>query len=212
MLLIDAFNHLVEDGVSDNHRYFAELYKLFGFRDEQNLKDYFDFILHEPLHWLRGFPIKLTTKTSFSKPKTAVIKLLKKDAVICSLGHEYCKSVFDTVWNTYKKHHSEILVERKKKTEATRNSERELPDFDVQSFESLQVPPNVRSVATRSHHSLLSSVEVVGHPTNRSGSSEPSASSNEISKIDALKRIILALAEDLPAGSGQAIKIMLDSF
>jgi hypothetical protein len=86
MKLVDAYNLLAEDGISDNCRYFSEVFKAFDFKDDDLLSDYIDFIVHEPVHWMEGFPVKLTTKTSFSKPKTAVIKLLKKGEVQTALG------------------------------------------------------------------------------------------------------------------------------
>lgn len=112
MRLVDAYNLLVDDGISDNHRYFAEVYKAFNYTDEDSLADYVDFIVHEPLHWMQGFPAKLTTKTSFSKPKTAIIKLLKKSQVQEDLGAEVADAAYTVIWNTFKKEHETLLKER----------------------------------------------------------------------------------------------------
>ena len=60
-------------------RVFAEIYKLYGFKDDRSLKDYLDFVIHEPVEWLKGFPSKWDTRASFGRPKTALIKLLKED-------------------------------------------------------------------------------------------------------------------------------------
>jgi len=93
-------------------RYFSEIYKLYEFRDDASVKDYFDFILHEPVEWLRGFPSKLTQKGSLSRPKAAIIKLLKMPAVIEALGEQYTKQVYTVVWNTFKNHIDTIVASR----------------------------------------------------------------------------------------------------
>lgn len=93
-------------------RYFSDVYKLYEFKDDQLLKDYLDFITHEPVEWMKGFPAKLTQKGSFSRPKAAVIKLLKHADVIEALGEPYTQSVYDIVWNTFKKHIDAILSTR----------------------------------------------------------------------------------------------------
>jgi hypothetical protein len=112
MLLSEAHTLLVEDGVADNHRYFVEMYKQFQFTDSQTLKDYLEFILHEPKLWMQGFPSKLTTKQAFGKPKTAIIKLLKKPEVVRDLGTEFVTKAHDVIWKTFKLEHESILRSR----------------------------------------------------------------------------------------------------
>jgi len=101
--------------IGENSRYFSEVYKLFSFRDDQELKDYLDFILHEPAEWLKGFPAKLKTKNTLSRPKTVLVKLLKMGNVRDSLGEEYVESVKSAVWLAYKKNIDSILEKRSKK-------------------------------------------------------------------------------------------------
>lgn len=176
MRLIDAYNILVEDGVSDNPRYFAEVYKGFQFKDDDTLADYIDFIVHEPIHWMRGFPAKLISKTSFSKPKTAVIKLLKKPAVQTDLGADVAEAAHGVIWSTFKKEHETLLKERERLGGAPTVVERlgrrdsegepadstaadiptlneigsgELEEDDVGSYESLNEPiPELRPYIT----------------------------------------------------------------
>jgi len=107
MKLVDATSLL-----GGQARYFSDVYKLYDFKDDQLLKDYLDFITHEPVEWMKGFPAKLTQKGSFSRPKAAVIKLLKHADVIEVLGEPYTQSVYDVVWNTFKKHIDAILAKR----------------------------------------------------------------------------------------------------
>lgn len=140
MRLQEAYTLLVEDGIADNCRYFTELYKYFQFRDDQLLKDYLEFIIQEPVDWIRGFPTKLTTKTSFSKPKTAVIKLLKKDAVHAALGSQYVDKVHDIIWKTYKQHWEAILTSRERMRGPTAPRMSVMDHFDAESIEEQPVP------------------------------------------------------------------------
>jgi hypothetical protein len=109
MLLSESVALLGEQG-----KYFSDVYKLYEYHDNQLLKDYLDFVIHEPAEWMRGFPAKLVNKGSFSKPKTALIKLLKQPVVVNALGEDYVKHVHDVVWSTFKKHSEEIIAKRQK--------------------------------------------------------------------------------------------------
>ena len=97
-----------------NTRFFSVVYEGFKFKEEDMLRDYIDFILHEPVEWLRGFPLKLKTGASFAKPKAALIKVLKASSVVEALGADYCKNARDVVWDTFKKHADTVLNAREK--------------------------------------------------------------------------------------------------
>jgi len=81
MNLLEAQKRLAEDGVSDHYRYFIDTYRVHDYKEETLLKEYIDYISHEPLLWLQSFPAKLKSKPAFSKPKTAILKLLKDSKV-----------------------------------------------------------------------------------------------------------------------------------
>ena len=102
--------------LGESARYFVCLYEHFQFKETQSLKDYLDFIVHEPVEWLKAFPEKLKTKSSFAKPKSALIKLLKHERVIRDLGEDYVKNIHDVIWATFKKHGDAILASRQKTT------------------------------------------------------------------------------------------------
>jgi hypothetical protein len=108
--------HLCESEglLGESARYFVCLYEHFQFKETQLLKDYLDFIVHEPVEWLKAFPERLKTKSSFAKPKSALIKLLKHERVIQALGEEYLKNIHDVIWVTFKKHGDAILASRQK--------------------------------------------------------------------------------------------------
>jgi hypothetical protein len=95
-----------------NERYFTVVYEAFKYKGEDLLRTYIDFIVREPVEWIRGFPLKLRTRASFAKPKAAIIKLLKTGNVLEALGAEYCSNAHDVVWDTFKKHGDTILDAR----------------------------------------------------------------------------------------------------
>jgi hypothetical protein len=125
MNLLEAQKKLAEDGVSDHYRYFVDTYRVHEFKEETLLKEYIDFIIHEPLLWLQLFPAKLKSKPAFSKPKTAVLKLLRDSNVIAVLGAEYCDKAHDLIDKTYKTHHAEIVAKRMGDTEVVVTKEEE---------------------------------------------------------------------------------------
>lgn len=96
-------------------RDFSEIYKLYNFKDDNDLKDYLDFIMHEPVEWMKGFPARWITKGSFGRPKTALVKLLKLDKVREEYTDAYTQRVYDCVWTTFKKHADDILAHRMQK-------------------------------------------------------------------------------------------------
>jgi hypothetical protein len=98
--------------LGSNERYFTVVYEAFKYKGEDLLRTYIDFIVREPVEWIRGFPLKLRTRASFAKPKAAIIKLLKTGNVLEALGAEYCSNAHDVVWDTFKKHGDDILNAR----------------------------------------------------------------------------------------------------
>lgn len=120
-------------------RYFTEPYKLFGFTEETLLKDYLDFVIHEPIEWFKGLPGKLITRGSFAKPKTALINLLKEDEVKAVLDSEYIKKVHDIVWKTFKSH-SDAIVEKRI---ASKNAAGSTGTTVVEQIEAEEIPENV---------------------------------------------------------------------
>jgi hypothetical protein len=202
MKLIDAYNLLVEDGITDNHRYFAEVYKLYGFTDDKLLKEYLDFIVHEPVHWIKGFPAKLVTKLAFSKPKTAIVKLLKKQQVAQALGVEYVTRIYETIWNTFKKEADGIIEERMKgkvvvQKEGVREADDGLSVGSVESVETLPTPP-LRTSRTFS-------VSELPEPEFES---ELAPAINQ-DRVHFLKQVLMKTADALPAGYADAFRLLV---
>ena len=103
-------------------RDFSEIYKLYNFMDDADLKDYLDFIVHEPVEWMKGFPARWVTKGSFGRPKTALVKLLKLEKVRTEYTEAYTQRIYDCVWSTFKKHADEILANRMSKNTLVENT------------------------------------------------------------------------------------------
>ena len=144
-------------------RYFTEPYKLFGFTEETQLKDYLDFVIHEPVEWFKGLPGKLITRGSFAKPKTALINLLKEDEVKAVLDAEYIKKVHDIIWKTFKSH-SDAIVEKRI---ASKNAAGSEATTVVNTVDAEDIPENVIEMAdVESVHSvrLTRNVDHAGLP------------------------------------------------
>ena len=95
-----------------NSRAFTEVYKLYNFKDEDDLKAYVDFVIHEPVEWMRGFPAAWKSVGLFSKPRAAFHRLLKQPAVLDELTEKYCDHVHGVIWNAFKTHMNTILEKR----------------------------------------------------------------------------------------------------
>ncbi len=98
--------------LDDQARSFSDVYKLYGFREDQAFSEYVDFFLHEPVAWFEGLPASLKSKASFTKPKTAFSKALKHGDVIAALGAEACENAVHVLWDTYKKEADRIVASR----------------------------------------------------------------------------------------------------
>jgi hypothetical protein len=98
--------------LGDQSRSFSDVYKLYGFGDEQAFSEYVEFFLHEPVAWFEGLPSSLKSKASFAKPKTAFSKALKHGDVIATIGAEECEAAVAILWATYKKESDRIVAAR----------------------------------------------------------------------------------------------------
>ena len=95
-----------------NSRAFAEVYKIYNFKDDDDLRGYCEFVIHEPAEWMRGFPAKWKSVGQFGRPRASFHKLMKHSAVVSALGAEFCHRVHETVWDAFKSNMDAILVKR----------------------------------------------------------------------------------------------------
>jgi hypothetical protein len=228
MNLLEAYNLLVEDGIADNQRYFGELYKHFQFKDTDRLKDYLDFILQEPVQWIHGFPTKLTTKTSFSKPKTAVIKLLKKESVHRDVGRPFSEKVHEVIWKTYKQEWENVLKLRER-IRPIRISVNER--FDAESIDE-QPLPVLKSMGSSIQGEELEEIvmedEIIEkeseiHDQNQNQNKDqnideipalhikeiPQLTTSDKERIEILKEVILKLSSSLEPSVFDAFRLLL---
>jgi hypothetical protein len=105
-----------------NARYFTEVYKLFNYKDDDDLRAYCEFVIHEPVEWMRGFPAKWKTASNFGRVRAAFHKLMKADAVESELGADYCRRVHEIIWETFKEHMDTVLEKRNKGAHANTSS------------------------------------------------------------------------------------------
>lgn len=208
MNLLEAYNLLVEDGIDDNQRYFAELYKHFQFKETDRLKSYLDFILQEPVQWIHGFPTKLTTKTSFSKPKTAVIKLLKKESVRRVVGAEFAEKLRDIIWKHYKQEWENVLKLR----ERIRPVRISVSDqFDAESIDEQPVPPLPVQRGTSSIITHIKLDEEIMSEVSDIQDQDISVhvEKNTDQRIQVLKDVILKLTSSLEPSVSDAFRLLL---
>lgn len=95
-----------------NGRAFTEVYKIFNFKDDDDLKNYLDFVIHEPAEWMRGFPASWKNAGHFSKVRAAFHRLLKHTSVVADLDTSYTENVHNLIWGAFKTHMAEILEKR----------------------------------------------------------------------------------------------------
>ena len=95
-----------------NSRAFTEVYKIYNFKDDDDLRAYCEFVIHEPVEWMRGFPGKWSTVSHFGRLRAAFHKLMKHSAVCGALGADFCHRVHETVWDAFKSHLDSILEKR----------------------------------------------------------------------------------------------------
>lgn len=199
MNLLEAQKKLAEDGVSDHYRYFTDTYRIHDFKEETLLKEYIDFIIHEPLLWLQLFPAKLKSKPAFSKPKTAILKLLRDSGVIAILGAEYCDKAHDLIDKTYKLHHTEIVAKRMGE-----------PDIVVTKEEEERVEPAPTHAVGAPLQSTLTIEEGV---ETLDGSEESTA--EELRELQKKYRVLkkayeVLLKATLPEGQYNSVQLMMN--
>ena len=133
MKLVEAYSLL-----EGQKRVFSDVAKHYNWKDDSELKDYLDFIVHEPVQWMKGYPVGYALGSpGFAKPKTALVKLLKNDVVKAELGEEYTKKVRDAVWTTYKEL-SKPTDEEPKEEEPVLEIVDEMEAIEVNSIHSVR--------------------------------------------------------------------------
>jgi hypothetical protein len=217
MKLKDAFVLLHENGTADHHRNFAMIFKHYNFTEDKDLKDYLDFIDHETLEWIKGFPAGMITKEQLAKAKTALIKLLKLQEVRTALGEEYVAKVHRKVWDTFKQNIDSIVQERAQTLLQRQTPAESFTPWEPQSHplteEDISPPyiserfvhcvrplraPNMPTVTTTPTHSVPSTQQ-----------NSQNGQENQENRIKLLKEVIGKMADLLPAGASDAFRLLV---
>lgn len=192
---------------ADNARAFAEVYKLFEFKDDGLLKDYLDFVVHEPAEWMRGFPVKWKSESQFSRVRAAFHKLLKRDDVEAALGAVYATEIHDAVWGAFKEHMATVVGERNRSTAAAVVTKpiNELL-LDAESVRSDQGPPlTIHDEDVESVHSVKKERRPAPASTPESGDYE-----RRYRVLECAFRTLVGGEGDETARLRQALLVMMD--
>jgi hypothetical protein len=192
MKLKDAYVLLHESVNADHHRNFAMIFKHYNFDEDAELKDYLDFVESETLEWYKGFPNGFLTKEQLGKPKTALIKLLKMEDVKTALGAEYVAKVHKTVWDTFKHNVDLIVQERMQKATVVSRSP----------------PPPQESSLSSEDFECTGVYRIVPLQPKQP---EPSKTDDQgcAERIQLLKDVLSKMAETLPAGACDAVRLLV---
>lgn len=187
---------------TDNARAFVEVYKIFEYKDEGLLRDYLDFVVHEPAEWMRGFPVKWKSESQFSRVRAAFHKLLKRKDVEESLGATYTTEIHDTIWTAFKEHMTAIVGERNR-TAVTPRNELVMTNavaIDAESVRSDELPTlSLHDADTESVHSV------------KKPRAAPSDLEARYNRLDRTFRALISGEGDETTRLRQALLIMLDS-
>jgi hypothetical protein len=156
--------------LGESARYFICVYEHFNFTKQQFLKDYLDFIIHEPVEWLKAFPEQLKTKSSFAKPKSALIKLIKCPSVVTALGADYLKNIHDIIWTTFKQSSDEIIRLRQKSNPTVEHSDDDALSVVSSQHPHLSIQDDLEGLEhsdAMSLHSVKNVVKSQTHSSNR---------------------------------------------
>ena len=188
---------------SDNARAFAEVYKIYEFKDEGLLRDYLDFVVHEPVEWMRGFPTKWKSESQFSRVRAAFHKLLKRKDVEDALGATYATEIHDAIWAAFKEHMATVVGERNK-TAVLRNEVTTTATIDAESVRSDELP------TLSLHDADAESVHSVKKPRTVAAT-QPSNLEARYNRLDRAFRALLGGEGDETSRLRQALLVMLDS-
>jgi hypothetical protein len=204
MKLKDAFVLLHENGAADHHRNFAMVFKHYNFTEDKDLKDYLDFIDHETLEWIKGFPSAMITKEQLAKPKTALIKLLKLQEVRTALGEEYVAKVHRKVWDTFKQNVDSIVQER---VHTQQTPTETFTPWEPQSYPLTEEDISPPYISERLVH-CVRPLRTPEKPTTTTQQIQESKESQE-NRIKLLKEVIGKMADLLPAGASDAFRLLV---
>jgi hypothetical protein len=199
MKLKDAFLLLHENGTADHHRNFAMIFKHYNFTEDMELKEYLEFVSNETLEWIKGFPGSMVTKEQLSKPKTALVKLLKLETVKTALGAEFVANVHRKVWDTFKQNVDAIVTERtavRMQVDTIEPFSPWDPSVPLTEDDIVTLPISVKPLRPNPTNPQL--------PTQLNQKEKSDAE-----RIQLLKSVIEKMADLLPVGASDAFRLLV---
>jgi len=196
--------------LGSNSKYFSDIAHLYNYKDDMALKIYLDFVTHEPKEWMRGFPASYTSKSSFGKPKTAIVKLCKLTEVKEALGEEYIEGVHKTIWKAYKQHSDEIFEERTKKLNGVAKKPiDEMLNYDEEEAEVEDADGEEGEVEEAEEtEDIIAENIFVGQAD---GESEGKASTHSI-RLQIRERPSIVKKQAMPAKAQQKLQILVGAY
>ena len=189
---------------TDNARAFVEVYKIFEYKDDGLLRDYLDFVVHEPAEWMRGFPVKWKSESQFSRVRAAFHKLLKRKDVEESLGATYTAEIHENVWTAFKEHMATIVGERNRTITAPPLRNTVVTAIDAESVRSDELP------TLSLHDADAESVHSVKKPRTATAAQPPSDLEARYNRLDRAFRALISGEGDETSRLRQALLVMLD--
>lgn len=96
----------------DNKTYFVKVYRHYKKEDKVDLKKYLEYIDLNIHDWFYNLPNDIQARATFSKPKTAILNVLKHPVVIQAIGEKYCESFKNRFLSFYKEKGDDIFIKR----------------------------------------------------------------------------------------------------
>lgn len=164
MNLKEAFLLLGSQG-----RCLLEIAKHYHFKEENDIKDFIEFVKHDPNEWFSGFPSRFRGEKS-SVVKTAFVKLMKNTQLKEVVGPELCDETRSAVWNTYKQRDHTSSESKKDVTSTAPNPTLEIVDdipsesedlHSLWSFKKQKVLPQSKELVLA--HTLRQYLEAERH-------------------------------------------------
>jgi len=115
----ETYTFIENNFTQKNLKTFKKQIALFKVEPTDKLKEYLDFILNDPVHWLSSFPDDLTCKSAFHQYKEPIYKLLKDAKLHEDYGENYCVNLMNTIKQAFKINCQDIIDNRKNSRKPT---------------------------------------------------------------------------------------------
>lgn len=189
LTIADAFKLIC---IPDYIKYMEQICDILNRKPDSSFRDYVEAIMYDPDMWFNSFPEKLKSSSSLSKPKTALLNLLKESKVIAELGEDMCRNATEEVTNCWKKKYKNLSQTTKKDPTITDKIQKEIPVPQLQSQPSSSVESciNIDDKESRCSENYHVDAGTIGNHCNRTIQELETEISNLQMKNDILKKLL----------------------